>query len=106
MSFNKRILYWCEKDSLSFFLMEDNLLCYLAFSSLFTVVFPVLKEKFGFLHIKPYNKDIYNHMQHSYYDSQCSPESWSWLLMSPLAGSNAEACALRQSVKKHNKRLF
>ncbi len=22
-----------------------------------------LREKFGFLHIKPYNKDIYNHIQ-------------------------------------------
>ncbi len=34
-----------------------------------------LKEKFGFLHVKPHNKDIYNH-------TQC-----------------ATACALKQSVK-------
>ncbi len=48
---------------------------------------------------------IYNVLQH-YYDNLCSPESWSSLLMSQLAENNRGACALRQSVKKHNKRLF
>ncbi len=42
-----------------------------------------------FLQIKPYNKDIYDHI--------CRPESL--LLTSPLAEHNGAACALRQSVK-------
>ncbi len=30
-----------------------------------------LKEEFSFLHLKPYNKDTYDHIQH-YYDKQSS----------------------------------
>ncbi len=68
-----------------------------------------LKEKFVFCHIQLYSKDIYDHIlcyYVIYYDNQCSDESWSSLLMSPLAGNNKGACALRQSIKKYNKHLF
>ncbi len=52
-----------------------------------------LKEKFDFLHIKPYNKDIYDHIRCSmtFYDEWLSLESWSSLLTSPLAENNREA---------------
>ncbi len=66
------------------------------------------KEKFVFLHFKPYNKGItiiYDALQH-YYDSRCSPESWSSLLRQPLAKNSGGACALRQSVRKYNKCSF
>ncbi len=33
-----------------------------------------------------------------YYDNKRSPESWNWLLMSPLADNNGGACGLRLSV--------
>ncbi len=49
-----------------------------------------LKEKFAFLHIKPYNKDffpiIYNVLHH-FYDNQCDAESWSSSLTSPLVST-------------------
>ncbi len=49
---------------------------------------------------------IYEVLQH-YYDEQRSRESWSSLLMSLLAETKQQRkCALRQSVEKHNKRLF
>ncbi len=48
---------------------------------------------------------IYNVLQH-YYDKQCSSETLSSLLTSLLAENNGGACALGQSVKKYNERLF
>ncbi len=48
---------------------------------------------------------MYDVLQH-YYDERRGPESWSSLLTSPLAENNGGARALRQSVKKHNKRSF
>ncbi len=67
----------------------------------------ILKEKFGFLDIKnliiKIFTVIYNVLQH-YYDEWRSPESWSLLLMSPLA--DREACALTQSIEKYIKRSF
>ncbi len=62
----------------------------------------ILEEKFIVLHVKPYNKDIYNHS----YDKRLSPESWSLKLTSPLAENNGGACALRQSGEKYNKCSF
>ncbi len=55
-----------------------------------------LKEMFGFLHINPYNKDISDHIRCSqhYYDNWRNPESWSLLLMSPLAENHRGAFAL------------
>ncbi len=48
---------------------------------------------------------IYNVLQH-YYDNLCSLENWSLLLTSPLVEDTGGARALRQSVKKYNKRSF
>ncbi len=48
---------------------------------------------------------MYDVLQH-YYDDRCSPESWSSLLTSLLAENNGGSCALRQSIKKHNKHSF
>ncbi len=46
-----------------------------------------LQEKFSFLHIKPYNEGMYDHIQCStvFCDEQRSPEIQSSLLTSPLA---------------------
>ncbi len=65
-------------------------------------------EVWVFLHIKPLMRifmimsDVLQH----YYVKWCSLESWSSLLTSLLAENNGGACALRQSVKKYNKRLL
>ncbi len=41
-----------------------------------------------------------------YYAEQCGHVGWILLLTSLLAENNVGACALRQSIKKCNKRLF
>ncbi len=49
----------------------------------------ITKQKFVFLHIKPYNKDfsIMYDVLHHFYDEPCSAESWSSLLTSLLAST-------------------
>ncbi len=78
------------------------------FNLLVLYPFMLLKDKFVLLHIKPYNEDIYDHLQvvqQKYYE-RCSYMSRSSLLTSPLAEHSGKQRrlgafqVLRQSIEK------